>query len=392
MSVTTYRTTEGGPPEGVAGTRSVRFGDEVVVSRDEAGARRGVGVGELYLVVQNGRLFQDEHPDVPVVVDKGRFLLVELSPERAGAIGHGAEPCYGVQPIEDGMVAFDVGRAAARAPVAWIQALADRVSAASFRADLTRLVEFRTRFSTGAEYTRASIWARQQLAALGYSARRRRIAVGSRSSWNVIADRRGAGLGTRGLVLVTAHLDSINLSGGPAAPAPGADDNGSGSAGLLEIARALRDHRAVHDLRLVLFGGEEEGLHGSRQYVAGLSAAQRARIRAVVNMDMVGTRNTPAPSVLLEGAQVSQGVIDGLAEAAATYTGLAVQTSLNPFNSDHVPFIDAGLPAVLTIEGADGANGNIHSARDTLDRVDMALALEILRMNTAFVAGLIGRA
>ena len=108
-------------------------------------------------------------------------------------------------------------------------------------------------------------------------------------------------------------------------------------------------------------------------------------------MDMIGTLNTPAPTVLLEGAAVSQGVIDGLAEAAASYTSLAVQTSLNAANSDHVPFISAGLPAVLTIEGADSANDNIHTANDTLTHVDDALAIEILRMNTAFVANAIGK-
>jgi hypothetical protein len=59
-------------------------------------------------------------------------------------------------------------------------------------------------------------------------------------------------------------------------------------------------------------------------------------------------------------------------------------TSLNPFNSDHVPFIQKSVPAVLTIEGTDDAA--IHSGRDTLDRLNFDLALEILRMNTAFVA------
>ena len=98
-----------------------------------------------------------------------------------------------------------------------------------------------------------------------------------------------------------------------------------------------------------------------------------------------------APTVLLEGAELSQSVIDGLAAAAATYTGLIVQTSLNPFNSDHVSFIENGMPAVLTIEGADGANDEIHTARDTLDHINFDLSLEILRMNTAFVAENLGR-
>ena len=51
-----------------------------------------------------------------------------------------------------------------------------------------------------------------------------------------------------------------------------------------------------------------------------------------------------------------------------------------------MPFIDAGVPAVLTIEGSDNANEAIHSERDTIDRIDYDFALEILRMNVAFVA------
>ena len=70
---------------------------------------------------------------------------------------------------------------------------------------------------------------------------------------------------------------------------------------------------------------------------------------------------------------------------------LAVSVSSNPFGSDHVPFIDAGLPAVLTIEADDGANNDDHSARDTLDKLDITLALQILKMNLATLAGYLGR-
>jgi Zn-dependent M28 family amino/carboxypeptidase len=191
--------------------------------------------------------------------------------------------------------------------------------------------------------------------------------------------------------MVTAHLDSINQEGTAASQAPGADDDGSGSAGVIEIARALKDKTGVHDLVFILFGGEEQGLFGSKHFVRSLSADERSKVRAVVNMDMIGTLNTPVPTVLLEGRALSQAMLDGLAAAAATYTTLAVETSVNAANSDHVSFLDKGIPAVLTIEGADSTNDEIHTARDTLDRVNFDLALEILRMNTAFVAEAIDR-
>ena len=211
------------------------------------------------------------------------------------------------------------------------------------------------------------------------------ILVGTATSFNIVADKPGTGADPR-LVVATAHLDSVNLSGGPAAVAPGADDNGSGTAGVVEIGRVLGGLSFDHDLRLVLFGGEEQGLHGSQQYVAALNQADRSRLDAVINMDMIATLNVPELTVLLEVAAVSQQLMDDLRDAAHDYTSLIVQTSLNPFASDHVPFINAGLPALLTIEGADTANTNIHTANDTLDKIHQALAVEIMRMNIAVLA------
>ena len=66
-------------------------------------------------------------------------------------------------------------------------------------------------------------------------------------------------------MLVTAHLNSINLHGGATASAPGADDNASGSAGLLTLARVLQKHSGLHDLRLILSGEK------SRDYSAAVN-------------------------------------------------------------------------------------------------------------------------
>jgi hypothetical protein len=393
------------------GTFWAQFGDEVLLYTDEPRweelvEREGqsflqprehrvtVEREHMHVVVQNGRLFQQEHPGVRVILDRGRFLLVELDPKRARRLDEENETCYGVLPLKENQIVFDVHEptAARTTPVAWIQDLVDKVARPSLEADLAHLVSFLTRHSTSTHYAEAATWARDQLEAMNYKTRVQNITLNGSASRNVIADKPDSSTGTRNVVLVTAHLDSINLRGGPAASAPGADDNGSGSAGLLAMARAFQDHRGMHDLRFVLFGGEEQGLFGSKQYVAGLSALERARIQAVINMDMIGSLNSPAPSsVLLEGAPLSQSVIDGLNEAAATHTQLTVQTSLQSANSDHVPFIRAGLPAVLTIEGADHTNGTVHSNEDTIDRIDYDLALEILRMNVAFTARILSK-
>jgi Zn-dependent M28 family amino/carboxypeptidase len=415
MALTIYRLPADTPDtssleEVPAGIAWARLGEDVFVfaeaelpARLAESVRRTAGEGRetaatvmreaLHVVVQNGRLFQEEHPEVPVLVDRGRFLVVGLDPKEGRRLREGRITAYSVAPLAENPVVFEMRAAAAdrQAPVPWVQALVGAVERATLEASLKRLVAFPTRLSTSSHFGKAATWARSQLTALGYTTRTQTVSVNDGASRNVIADKRGSAGSGRRLVLVTAHLDSVNARGGAAAAAPGADDNGSGSAGLLEMARVLRAHQGRHDLRFILFGGEEQGLFGSRRYVSSLSATDRRRIDAVINMDMIGSLNSSTRSVLLEGAAVSATVIEDLGAAAATYTQLVVETSLRAANSDHVPFIVAGIPAVLTIEGADNTNAAIHTANDTINRIDHDLALEILRMNVAFVARALGR-
>lgn len=341
---------------------------------------------QLSLVIQTARLFQEDHPDVRVVVDKGRYLVANLDPGDHLVIAGPHASCYTVRPLPPDTVVFDQRAARPRrtTAVAGAEVPADELSRAAFGDDVGRLARLRTRHSGSAEFLAALQWAEVRLADLGYATHLQTVPVLGGTTRNLIADSSGDGE-DRELVLVTAHLDSVNNQGAAAA-APGADDNASGSAGVLAIGRALAGRSTRHDLRLILFGGEEQGLFGSRHYVNGLDADERSRINAVVNMDMIACQNTSQATVLLEGGPASRAMIESLAEAAQAHTSLAVQTSLNPFNSDHVPFLDLGIPAVLTIEGTDSANDRVHTDRDTLDTLDINLALEILRMNVMFVA------
>jgi hypothetical protein len=382
------------------GATWTRLGDVLVV-RTPVGAGERSGHGDmdgdarrlfiseerLHVVTQIGRTFQEDHPDARVIVDKGRYLVVDADPGAPQAGPHAS--CYSVRPLPAGTVVFDERPAGHGAvPDGSADTAAAGLSPESFRDDVDRLAFLRTRHSRSAEFLGALEWAEDGLQDLGFATSVQAVPVPGGTSRNLIAERSGAG-SDRKVVLVTAHLDSVNTDG-MAAAAPGADDNASGSAGVLAIARALAGRQGKHDLRLILFGGEEQGLFGSRHYVAGLDGAERARISAVLNMDMIACLNSSLPTVLLEGAPVSQPVMDALAGIARKHTSLAVQTSLNPFNSDHVPFIDLGIPAVLTIEGTDSANDRVHSGRDTLETLDISLAMEILRMNATFVAQEIG--
>jgi hypothetical protein len=390
-----------------AGGYWVRFGDDVLtfaannhwsrVRDDIPGGRLNarqpegtIGKAEMFLVVQKGRTFQLEHPDVEVIFDRGRYLVVKLTKAKARKINNREDVCFKVDPLAENTIVFETATAARStdigdAPHARVAAC---VQLAAFQACLEKLVSYPTRLSSSSHYAEAADWARQMLSELGYSVSLETVTLpNGQTSANVVARKCGNGSGDRSNVMVTAHLDSVNHPDGPDAAAPGADDNASGSAGLLTLAAACASFDFENDLTFVLFGGEEQGLHGSKQYVAALDQSERTRIHAVLNMDMIGSVNSEPPSVLLEGHAISQSMMAALAQSAADFTTLAVQTSLNPFASDHVPFIQAGIPAVLTIEGADSANDAIHTANDTLERVRPDFALQILRMNAGFVAG-----
>jgi Zn-dependent M28 family amino/carboxypeptidase len=81
-----------------------------------------------------------------------------------------------------------------------------------------------------------------------------------------------------------AHLDSVRQG-------PGINDNGSGSAALLEVAEQMANVKPRNKVRFAWWGAEELGLVGSRAYVAGLSQADRDRIALYLNFDMVGSLN-----------------------------------------------------------------------------------------------------
>ena len=138
-----------------AGLATAQFGDEVLLYGNEkqwdtlkTSVRRGelrlieraadVKREHLYVVVQNGRLFQHQHPEIPVFLDRGRFLLVEIEPRRVRRLTDKHGTCYALLPLENDMVVFarpDATRARVER-VASIQSLVDRVSRQRFEADL----------------------------------------------------------------------------------------------------------------------------------------------------------------------------------------------------------------------------------------------------------------
>jgi indolepyruvate decarboxylase len=358
-----------------------RMEHRAAVEHDNRNVVRLNGSGSLRVVVQKGRSFQRANPLIPVLLDRGRYLVVDLP---GGVQLHEEPGCFVVVAEDTPSVGFHVRRAVAAPVRSDVSAILQRLSMRDLRATVEALAGLFTRHSLLPGFTTALEMAQGWLREAGCQVRRMELALDDGITANLIGERHGVS-NPRRLYILCAHLDSVNHEEGAGGRAPGADDNATGTATVIAIARALACETLRHDVHFVLFGGEEQGLFGSIAYVAGLSTEDRERLAGVVNIDMAGSKNTPERSVLLEGAEVSRLVMEDLAQAAATYTSLTTQFSFNPNASDHVPFILRGLPAVLTIEGADGAYAHEHTARDTPEKIDYELHHEITAMNLAWL-------
>ncbi len=181
------------------------------------------------------------------------------------------------------------------------------------------------------------------------------VEVQELESRNVVAEIKGIG---DGLVIVGGHYDIV-----PATRA-GANDNTSGVAVVLSLAEALAGRSLPFSLRFIAFGAEELGLHGSRHYVASLTEAERARTKVMMNFDVVGS------GVQLEVAG-HQALTDLALKIAAELEIEAQPGSMPPgAASDHVPFQDAEIPALLLF-GPDVSR--IHTPEDRLEFVQPQL-------------------
>jgi aminopeptidase YwaD len=181
-------------------------------------------------------------------------------------------------------------------------------------------------------------------------------AIEQRSATNVVADLAGS-QPDAGVVVVGAHLDSV-----PAGP--GANDNGSGSAVVLELAHELALRAPAErplTLRFVLFGAEEIGLYGSRYFVQNLSDSERHAILGDINLDMVGVGDSWRFGGSDDLVQRAIGAANDLGQR-----GLLLRGPLSGA-SDHASFLDAGIPAVFLYRTEDP---NYHTANDRAELVD----------------------
>ncbi|MFJ8431477.1 M28 family metallopeptidase [Kitasatospora sp. NPDC094019] len=224
-----------------------------------------------------------------------------------------------------------------------------------------------------------------------------------RKTWNVLAETPGGD--PNNTVVVGSHLDSV-------VDGPGINDNGSGSAGILEVAKNLGTRPVKNKVRFAWWSAEEFGLKGSEAYVNALSEADKKKIRLYLNFDMIASPNSaqfvydgddsdhvgsgagPAGS-----AQIERMITDFLDDWSVPHEGTDFTG-----RSDYGPFIEAGIPAGGTDTGAEviksaaqaaryGGTAGVafdkcyHKACDNLENLDLAA----FDLNIDAIANSVGR-
>ncbi|WP_086565201.1 M28 family metallopeptidase [Streptomyces africanus] len=179
-----------------------------------------------------------------------------------------------------------------------------------------------------------------KLDAAGYTTTVQQFTASGRTGYNLIADWPGGDANQ--VVMAGSHLDSVSSG-------PGINDNGSGSAAVLETALAVSraQYKPAKHLRFAWWGAEELGLVGSRYYVNQLATGDRSRISAYLNFDMIGSPN-PGYFVYDDDPAIEKTFKE-------YFSGLGVPTEIETEGdgrSDHAPFKSAGVPVGGLFTGA----------------------------------------
>lgn len=247
------------------------------------------------------------------------------------------------------------------------------------------LQDFGNRHSYSSQGELASYWIRDQFLAYGYED----VTLQSFNNWNdnVVCVKPGT-VSPERHVVVGGHYDSIGTYSNPY-DAPGADDNATGTVGVLAAAMVMAPYDFEYTVVFIAFNGEEQGLYGSRAW-ANSAATAGLEIEGAIIMDMLGHRQTGDQAdidiIFNTDSQPLRTLID---DVIALYVPLflAVDGSL-PFgaSSDHASFWNAGYRAILFFEDSTSYSPYIHSSADLIGPSVNDFAFMLNNVRTAVAA------
>jgi hypothetical protein len=231
-----------------------------------------------------------------------------------------------------------------------------------------------TRYAGTEENQKAIGATKERLSLMGYEIKEVCYAP---NACSILAEKKGKVEASK-VIMIMGHIDSVGQS------FAGADDNASGIAVMLEMARVLKDVNNNKTIRFFVTNGEEGGLIGATHYVQQL--AQSDEIKNIVlgiNMDMVGYNSNGL--VELETQPEHEDLAQWFANLASKYTTLKTKITLGAWGSDHVPFLHKGVPTVLTIEDWTTKTPCYHKECDRPETLNYSYAAEIAKLNLSAV-------
>lgn len=268
-----------------------------------------------------------------------------------------------------------------------IAAMISDITASSCLSAITPITSFSTRYSYSAVCRQAETYVLNRFNDFSLQASYFDFSWWGTDMRDVIGQLTGT-VSPESVIVVCAHLDCTSED--PDNIAPGAEDNGSGSAAVLEAARILSQYQSDLTIRFITFSGEEQGLIGSDEYADSMQAAGE-NIVAVINLDMVAYRGQYASDMHIYSDQQSHWLGSLGADVMSTYTDVDTITHYETdprYGSDHYSFAIRGYPAMFFIDAWYGPDWYpyYHTTGDTLGNLDMNLQASIARTGAAMAA------
>lgn len=268
-----------------------------------------------------------------------------------------------------------------------IQDMVDTVNPDTLAYFIQSLQDFETRYWNAANRDEVADWIKGEFERFGYTD----VVLDSfnyNNTWqkNVVATIEGA-LDPDVVIVLGAHHDSIIFSwfGNPMEVAPGADDNASGVAAVLEIARIFKEHdyQPPVTYRFITFAAEEVGLHGSHHY-AEQALQNEMNILAMINQDMISyTEGTPSNwTMKIHPYTGSETLTQTVEEMTPLYTDLNISYgSYNTPGSDSYAFWVRGFQSIFLFEHY--FNPYYHSPQDLIIHTTPEYCAEIVKVSLA---------
>ena len=271
-----------------------------------------------------------------------------------------------------------------------VERMVGMVSLDTLMQDIRHLQDYGTRYSYSPKCETSGLWIADQFTGLGWDVVLDTYYIQGTRAINVEATLPGT-VRPDSIVVACGHYDSYTRQG--MTSAPGADDNATGTAILIELARVLRDYRFRWTIKLLSFSGEEQWMKGSYHWVDSVAVPQGMDIYGAYNVDMIGFTAYDS-NYMVVNRDVASAPMAALAESTNNWydIGLAPLNYLDPdCAGDNTPFWEAGFRSTFALEDSEwgiwnGSNPHYHTTHDTVGFLRSSQVTRIAKMTVACVA------